>query len=139
VDGGHAMDEQQRPLLTVCKSRIIDAIPEGLCEKSLALLHSLSGICSFYSVADLAGFLFSEQFGLLVGNTEPWIVFELGIYRNPDKSIELIAISGNITLADSQSSGVFEGDIAQCNTVEEVGKTILLWHNAVYDEAGRFQ
>ncbi len=133
------MDEQQRPLLTLCKSRIIDAVPEGLSEKSLALQHSLSGICSFYSVADLAGFLFSEQFGLLVGNTEPWIVFELGIYRDPDKTIELIAISGNITLADSHSTGVFEGDIAQCNTVEEMEKTILLWHNAAYDADGRFQ
>ena len=133
------MDEQQRPLLTVCKSRIIDAIPEGLCERSLALLHSLSGICSFYSVADLAGFLFSEQFGLLVGNTEPWIVFELGIYRDPDKSIELIAVAGDITLADSQSSGVFDGDIVQCKTIEDMAKTILLWHNAAYDVDGRFQ
>jgi hypothetical protein len=133
------MDEQQRPLLTVSKSRIIGAIPEGLSEKSHALLHSLSGLCSFHSVADLAGFLFSEQFGLLIGNAEPWIVFELGIYRDPDKSIELIAVGENITLADSNSTGVFDGNIAQCKTVEDVQKTILLWHNAVYDDGGRFQ
>lgn len=80
--------------------------------------------------------LFSEQFGLLVGNAEPWIVFELGIYRDPDKSIDLIAVAGNITLADSYSTGVFDGDVAHCNTAEEIETTILLWHNNVLDEVG---
>jgi len=83
--------------------------------------------------------LFSEQFGLLVGNAEPWIVFELGIYRDPDKSIDLIAVAGNITLADSYSTGVFYGDVAHCNTAEKIETTILLWHNTVFDEVGHFQ
>jgi len=133
------MDEQQRPLLTLCKSRTIDDNPEGISQQSLALLETLSSLCSFHNAADLASFLFSDQFNLMVGDSKPWVVFELGIFRDPDKSIELIPVAGNITLADSQSSGVFAGDVAHCNTVEEMEKTILLWHNAVYDVEGRFQ
>lgn len=133
------MDEQQRPLLTMCKSRIIEDIPVGLSEKSLTLLQTLSSLCSFYSAADLAGFLFSEMFDSLVGNDEPWIVFELGIYRDHNKTIELIAVAGNITLADSQSSGAFDSDVVQCKTVEEMENFIMQWHDNVYDSGGRFQ
>ena len=133
------MDEEQRPLLTLCKSRIIDGVPEWINEKSLALMETLSGLCSFYNANDLAAFLFSEMFDSLVGNDEPWIIFELGIFKDHKKMIEVIAVQGNITLADSQSSGVFENDIVVCNTSAEAELAIMRWHDFVYDESGRFQ
>jgi hypothetical protein len=139
VDGGQTMDEEQRPLLTLCKSRIIDGVPEWINEKSLALMETLSGLCSFYNANDLAAFLFSEMFDSLVGNDEPWIIFELGIFKDHKKMIEVIAVQGNITLADSQSSGVFENDIVVCNTSAEAELAIMRWHDFVYDESGRFQ
>ena len=133
------MDEQQRPLLTLCKSSIIDGVPEDLNEKSLALMETLSSLCSFHTAADLAGFLFSEMFDSLIGNNQPWIVFELGIFRDHKKMIELIAVKGNITLADSQSSGVFVNDVIVCNTSDEAEIAIMRWHDFVYDDSGRFQ
>lgn len=133
------MDEQQRPLLTLCKSTIIDGVPEWIDEKSLALMETLSGLCSFYNANDLAAFLFSEMFDSLVGNDEPWIIFELGIFRDHKKMIEVIAVQGNITLADSQSSGAFENDIVVCTTSAEAELAIMRWHDFVYDESGRFQ
>ncbi len=133
------MDEEQRPLLTLCKSRIIDGVPEWINEKSLALMETLSGLCSFYNANDLAAFLFSEMFDSLVGNDEPWIIFELGIFKDHKKMIEVIAVQGNITLADSQSSGVFDNDIVVCNTSSEAEIAIMRWHDFVYDESGRFQ
>jgi hypothetical protein len=139
VDGGQTMDEEQRPLLTLCKSRIIDGVPEWINEKSLALMETLSGLCSFYNANDLAAFLFSEMFDSLVGNDEPWIIFELGIFKDHKKMIEVIAVQGNITLADSQSSGVFDNDIVVCNTSSEAEIAIMRWHDFVYDESGRFQ
>tara|TARA_B110000263_G_C14885160_1_gene319163 strand:- start:14 stop:433 length:420 start_codon:yes stop_codon:yes gene_type:complete len=139
VIGGQTMDEQQRPLLTLCKSTIIDGVPEWIDEKSLALMETLSGLCSFYNANDLAAFLFSEMFDSLVGNDEPWIIFELGIFRDHKKMIEVIAVQGNITLADSQSSGVFDNDIVVCNTSSEAEIAIMRWHDFVYDESGRFQ
>ena len=92
------MDEEQRPLLTLCKSRIIDGVSPVLGDKSQALMETLSSLCSFYNATDLAEFLFSEMFDSLVGNDEPWIVFELGIFRDHKKMIEVIAVKGNITL-----------------------------------------
>jgi|TARA_B110000483_G_scaffold131242_1_gene157067 hypothetical protein len=139
VDGGQTMDEEQRPLLTLCKSRIIDSVSQVLGDKSQALMETLSSLCSFYNATDLAEFLFSEMFDSLVGNDEPWIVFELGIFRDHKKMIEVIAVKGNITLADSQSSGVFENDVVICKTSDEAELAIMRWHDSVYDESGRFQ
>ncbi len=133
------MDESQRPLLTMCKSRVIDDAPGDLSQQSLALLQTLSSLCSFHNASDLASFLFSEQFNSLVGAGDPWVVFELGIFRDHKKTIELIAVAGNVTLADSQSTGAFENNIAVCTTLEEMERNIMLWHDAVYDEGGRFQ
>ena len=133
------MDESQRPLLTMCKSKVIDDAPEDVSQQSLALLQTLSSLCSFHNADDLASFLFSEQFNSLVGNSDPWVVFELGIFRDHKKTIELIAVAGNITLADSQSTGAFENNIVVCTTLEEMKKNIMLWHDAVYEESGRFQ
>jgi hypothetical protein len=79
------------------------------------------------------------MFDSLVGNDEPWIVFELGIFRDHKKMIEVIAVKGNITLADSQSSGVFENDVVICKTSDEAELAIMRWHDSVYDESGRFQ
>tara|TARA_B110000902_G_scaffold136848_1_gene158394 strand:- start:1028 stop:1336 length:309 start_codon:yes stop_codon:yes gene_type:complete len=102
-------------------------------------METLSSLCSFYNATDLAEFLFSEMFDSLVGNDEPWIVFELGIFRDHKKMIEVIAVKGNITLADSQSSGVFENDVVICKTSDEAELAIMRWHDSVYDESGRFQ
>ncbi|MDG1546457.1 MAG: hypothetical protein P8Q55_03605 [Candidatus Poseidoniaceae archaeon] len=133
------MDESQRPLLTMCKSRAIDDAPGDISQHSLGLLQTLSSLCSFHNASDLASFLFSEQFNSLVGAGDPWVVFELGIFRDHKKTIELIAVAGNVTLADSQSTGAFENNIAVCTTLEEMERNIMLWHDAVYDEGGRFQ
>ena len=53
--------------------------------------------------------------------------------------IEVVAVKGNITLADSQSSGTFDNDIVICKTSDEAELAIMRWHDSVYDDSGRFQ
>ena len=73
------MDEM--PLLTMSKSGFIDSKPE-LEPQSEALLETLSGLCSFHSAEDLSSLLFTDMFGLLVGESDPWIKFEVGLYKD---------------------------------------------------------
>lgn len=133
------MDDVDRPLLTLCKSRIIDEGGNELSDKSQALLQTLSALCSFHSIDDLVTFLFSEGFNSLVGSDVPWIVFELGIYRDHNKTIELIATAEKITLADTLSTGVFDDDVVHCISQDEIKRALALWHDSVYDDNGRFQ
>ena len=70
---------EDMPLLTMTKSRIVGIQPR-LITKSEALLDTLSGLCSFHTTEDLASFLFTEMFRELVGEGEPWIIFEIGVY-----------------------------------------------------------
>ena len=90
------MDEP--PLLTMTKSRVIDNQPD-LSPESLQLLETLSGLCSFHTTEDLASFLFTEMFRKLVGDDEPWVVFEIGVYLDHTKIVEVISVHAGITIA----------------------------------------
>ena len=78
------------PLLTMTKSRIVGEQP-NISDESKALLDTLSSLCSFHSCEDLASFLFTDMFRNLVGAGEPWIIFEIGVYK--DHTLSLIHIS----------------------------------------------
>ena len=67
------------PLLTMVKSREIDDKPISLSEESKNLLNTLSSLCSFYTVDDFVGFIFSKKFKNLVESPSPWIIFEIGM------------------------------------------------------------
>ena len=69
---------EELPLLTMTKSRIVGEVPD-LSAKSQALLDTLSGLCSFHTIEDLASFLFTDMFRDLIGFGEPWIIFELSL------------------------------------------------------------
>ena len=98
---GEVMEEL--PLLTMTKSRIVGVQP-NISQESQALLETLSGLCSFHTCEDLASFLFTEMFRDLVGEGEPWIIFEIGVYKDHTKTIESIPVHDGITLADGAMS-----------------------------------
>lgn len=91
------------PLLTMTKSRLLSEIPE-LNRESIVLLDTLSGLCSFYSVSDLASFLFSKKFRGFVEHKDPWIMFEIGVYTNHNLTLDLIPDGERLILIDSQGN-----------------------------------
>ena len=125
------MDES--PLLTMTKSREIDSQPE-LSPESLHLLETLSGLCSFHTCEDLASFLFTEMFRKLVGNSEPWVVFEVGVYLDHTKIVEVIAVHDGITIADPSISGLIPNHVVIVKNLEDCAETLQKWHDNVMNE-----
>ncbi len=116
------------PLLTMTKSRFTGPLPE-FTKESEELLTTLSSLCSFYSCEDLASFLFTKMFRNLVGFDEPWIVFEVGIYANHTKTIEIIPVHDGIMFVDGKISGIIEGNITVVKTEEECSTILSDWEN----------
>ena len=54
--------EDEKPLLTVVKSRMVDDANPPLEPAEQALLDTLSMLCSFHTTEDLASFLCSPMF-----------------------------------------------------------------------------
>ncbi len=122
------MDEM--PLLTMSKSGFIDSKPE-LEPQSEALLETLSGLCSFHSAEDLSSLLFTDMFGLLVGESDPWIKFEVGLYKDHTKTIEIIPVKGSITIADAAISGGIPNNIVTSKNEQECASILQNWYNCV--------
>tara|TARA_A100001234_G_C12620448_1_gene383558 strand:+ start:144 stop:497 length:354 start_codon:yes stop_codon:yes gene_type:complete len=108
------------------KSRVIDEIPE-LSEKSTALMHTLSSLCSFHTSEDLASFLFSDMFRELVSAPHPWVIFEIGIYKNHSIVIEAIPIDNGIKLADSSMKGLIPGNVSDISSELECSQILNNW------------
>jgi hypothetical protein len=121
------------PLLTMTKSRIVGVQP-NLIPKSEALLDTLSGLCSFHTTDDLASFLFTEMFRELVGDAEPWIIFEIGVYKDHTKTLELIPVHDGVTLADGFMTGGIAGNISIVKSESDCSQALLNWHNHVMSE-----
>jgi len=124
---------EDMPLLTMTKSRIVGTQP-SLIPKSESLLATLSGLCSFHTTGDLASFLFTEMFRELVGEGEPWVIFEIGVYRDHTKTLELIPVHDGITLADASMTGGIPSNILTVKSEYECSQALLNWHNHVMSE-----
>ena len=122
------MDET--PLLTMSKSAFIETKPE-LDSQSEKLLETLSGLCSFHSAEDLASLLFTDMFSLLVGDSSPWIKFEVGLYQDHTKTIDVIAISGSVTIADAAMTGGVPNNLITSQNESECDTIIQNWYNCL--------
>ncbi len=130
--------EEEKPLLTVVKSRVVDEAEPPLEPGEQALLDTLSMLCSFHTTEDLASFLYSPMFQGLVGNRPPFVVFEIGVYLDHTKTIELVASKDGIVLADASASGAFHGNIHTVKDEKDAAKQLTHWHQTVYTDSGRF-
>ena len=126
------VDEQ--PLLTMTKSRIVGEMPE-MNDDMTALMDMLSGLCAFYTSSDLASFLFSEKFRMLTGEDEPWIIFEIGIYRDHLKTIEVTTVQDGITLTDTNKTGVIPNNIHVSHSETEILELLNVWHGSIVTES----
>jgi hypothetical protein len=133
----HTMHEG-KPLLTVVKSRIIDEPKPPLMPQDEGLLQTLSMLCSFQTTEDLASFLFSPMFQHLTSNRPPFVVFEIGVYLDHTKTLELIASEQGVIFADVHASGAFENNIHSVEDEVDANAQLMHWHATVYDEKQRF-
>ena len=93
-----------KPLLTVVKSRSIDDAEPPLEPQDESLLQTLSMLCSFHTAEDLASFLFSPTFQHLTANRPPFVVFEIGVYLDHTKTLELISSNNGLVVKNLRKS-----------------------------------
>jgi hypothetical protein len=100
------MDDGQ-PLITLVKMQEMAARP-ALSPENLALEQTLSMLCSFLSIEDFVSFLKSEAFSSYAQREEMWVVFEIGLYQDHTKTLQLYPEHNQLTVADSAMTGAFE-------------------------------
>ena len=126
------------PLLTMVKSKEIDDLPVDLSESLLALRNTLSTLCSFYSVEDFVGFLFSDGFQNLINYESPWIVFEVGLYLEHNKNMQLIPMRNKIILVDNVGCE-WNGGTFESNNPEDILRELKIWCEMVFNPNSRFE
>ena len=126
------------PLLTMVKSKNIDEIPDDLSEESANLLSTLCTLCSFYTVEDFVSFIFSEKFVKLVDYNEPWLVFEIGLYLDHQKNLQLIASKNSYLFVDNTRSNWNGGSLIS-KTKNEIITELNKWCNSVFEPNARFE
>jgi hypothetical protein len=124
---------EESPLLTMTKSRLVNTQPE-LSSQSEMLLETLSGLCSFHSSEDLASFLFTENFRSLVGGGNTWVVFEIGVYKDHTKTVEITSNDGVMTIADTGMDGSIPNNVAIVKTESDCARILLNWYNSAMNE-----
>ena len=95
-------------------------------EEMVDFLDVLSMLCSFYSSSDFASFIFSEKF-LNLANIDRKIIFEIGIYFEDEKTLQLTTDGENIVLTDLINQNVFSGNCVVCQNSEYFEVKINDW------------
>jgi len=117
------------PLITMTRSRLVDEIPP-LTQKSNALFETLCTLCSFHTCADLASFLFTDMFRELVDFEETWIVFEIGLYHDHTKTIEVIPTTEGVKFADTSMKNIFPNNIIEAKSEIDCENALQSWFDS---------
>lgn len=118
------------PLLTLVKARMLDDRPV-LDSVAQNLETTLTMLCSFYSVEDLVQFLSTEGFSQLARQGDPWIEFELGLYKDHVKTLQLIPQKKELVLADAAATGAFTNHLWQGEADASLIEALNRWIGTV--------
>tara|TARA_B100000795_G_scaffold156518_1_gene117509 strand:- start:331 stop:735 length:405 start_codon:yes stop_codon:yes gene_type:complete len=129
---------EDRPLLTLVKSEVLDEPTIPLSNEEQGLVHTLSTLCSFYSIDDFASFLFSSKFQELTAQRNLFIVFEIGLFLDHTKTLKLMPSKEGLILVDEQNLGVFPENIHNVLDQTDAKHQINHWYNAAYSPENRF-
>ena len=120
------------PLLTMVIKSPNDAVA-SINEQFTPLVNTLSMLCSFLSVDDFCSFIFSEKF-IELNKQNIGFVFEVGIYSNHEKTLELICDNNEIILKDLLNQSCFDGDLINCSNEEDLQSNLNLWLSLVFSQ-----
>ena len=131
--------DDELPMFTMVKSQTLGEAPEALSEKSQGLLNTLSMLCSFHTAEDLASFLYSPAFVELAQQGDVWVGFEVGLYVDHAKTLDLIPSRNEVLFADNASTGVFDGNLHRCDDEKDAALRLNQWYSVVHSPESRFE
>ena len=121
---------EEMPLITLVKREEISSRPL-LSDEDLALDNTLSMLCSFLSLEDFISFLASPMFDSYAHRDEPWVVFEIGLYRDHTKTLQLYPEGERLTVTDEAMTGALDQNVWKGQADVELIDLLQSWVNAV--------
>ena len=118
------------PLITLVKREEIAERP-SLSEEDLSLENTLSMLCSFLTLEDFISFLSTPMFASYAQRDEPWVVFEIGLYQNHTKTLQLSPEPNRLTVTDEAATGVLEQNVWNGQADAELIGLLRSWVGAV--------
>ena len=118
------------PLITLVKREEIAGRP-SLSEEDLALETTLSMLCSFLTLEDFISFLSTPMFASYAQRDEPWVVFEIGLYQNHTKTLQLYPEPNRLTVTDEAATGVLDQNVWNGQADAELVGLLRSWVGAV--------
>ena len=118
------------PLITLVKREEIAERPL-LSEEDLALETTLSMLCSFLTLEDFISFLSTPMFASYAQRDEPWVVFEIGLYQNHTKTLQLYPEPNRLTVTDEAATGVLDQNVWNGQADAELVGLLRSWVGAV--------
>ena len=115
-----------QPLLTLVKKQETAERPK-LTAEDLALEQTLSMLCSFLSVEDFASFLSSGPFRSYAQREALWVAFEIGLYHDHTKTLQLYPEENQLIVADDAMTGAFEEHVWRGQADETFITAISHW------------
>ena len=114
------------PILTLVKAKEIAERPP-LSPPQQQLETTLTMLCSFLSVDDFISFLASQPFNEFARKEDPWVVFELGLYQDHTRTLQLIPSRASLMLLDSNHTGAFENHVWEGDANEAMSQAVKHW------------
>ena len=118
------------PLITLVKREEIAERP-SLSEEDLSLENTLSMLCSFLTLEDFISFLSTPMFAAYAQRDEPWVVFEIGLYQNHTKTLQLYPEPNRLTVTDEAATGVLQQNVWNGQAGAELIGLLRSWVGAV--------
>ena len=118
------------PLITLVKREEIAERP-SLSEEDLSLENTLSMLCSFLTLEDFISFLSTPMFASYALRDEPWVVFEIGLYQNHTKTLQLYPEPNRLTVTDEAATGVLHQNVWNGQADAELIGLLRSWVGAV--------
>ena len=114
------------PLITLVKKAEIGPKP-SLSSDGLALEQTLMMLCSFLSLEDFITFLSSPVFQAYAQHDEMWVSFEIGLYVDHTKTLQLYPEHHGLTIADEAMTGAFEDHVWKGQADDSLVMALKQW------------
>ena len=122
--------EDSPPVITLVKKSEIAPRPL-LSPEDLALEQTLSMLCSFLSLEDFMSFLDSAMFRSFAQRDEAWVAFEIGLYQDHTKTLQLYPEREQLIMADEAMTGVFDEQIWKGVQGKDMVAALQRWMHVV--------
>ena len=76
---------------------------------------------------DFISFLASQPFNEFARKEDPWVVFELGLYQDHTRTLQLIPSKWSLMLLDSNHTGAFENHVWEGDANDAMGRAETGW------------